>query len=70
MVAKGADRPLRPRVVRRRGRLLEELTDDVEPDDDHTVGRRLLSMLLLIVTIGLLAASVAFVISRMLARSV
>lgn len=69
-MGKGDDRPLRPRGVRRRVRLLEDLTDDIEPDDDHTLMRRLASLLLLLLTISILAASVAFVISRMLARSV
>lgn len=54
-------RPQR-RVIRRRPSLLDELTDDVEPDDGVPLGRRLLSLLLLIVAVGVLAAGVAYVI--------
>jgi hypothetical protein len=56
------------RVVRRRPSLLEELTDEVEPDEGLPLHRRLTTLLLLLAVVGVLAAGVAYVIVHTLAR--
>lgn len=62
-------RPPVRRVVRRRPSLIEELTDDIEPDEGTTIERRLTALALLILAIGVLAAGVWFVIVSILART-
>jgi hypothetical protein len=64
-----ADRSPGRRVVRRRPSLLEQLTDDVEPDDGLPVRRRLVALLLLIAVVGVLAAGTGYVIVHTLSRS-
>ncbi|MEO6712212.1 MAG: hypothetical protein ABIM89_02150 [Mycobacteriales bacterium] len=63
-----AERPSGRRVVRRRPSFLAELTDDIEPDDPPAARDRLLAILLLIMSVALLTAGVAFVIMQTLAR--
>lgn len=61
-------RPSARRVLRRRPSLLEELTDEVEPDEGLDFRRRITAMLVLVVTVALLAAGAAFVIINILTR--
>lgn len=62
-------RPPARRVVRRRPSLLQELTDEIEQDEDLSVRHRLLAVLMLIVVVAVLAAGVAFVIMQTLSRT-
>lgn len=61
-------RPSQRRVLRWRPSLLEELTDEVEPDEGLDFRRRISAMLVLVVTVALLAAGAAFVIINVLTR--
>ncbi|MEP7055462.1 MAG: hypothetical protein ABI912_09470 [Actinomycetota bacterium] len=63
-----ADRSTPRRRVRRRTRLLEEITDEVEPDEGLPLRRRLAALLLLIAVVGVLAAFTGFVIVHTLSR--
>lgn len=64
-----AERPSGRRVKQHRPSLLEELTDDVEPDESPRLHRRLTALLLLAMTVGGLAAGVAYVIVNMIIRT-
>lgn len=57
------------RRVRRRPSLLAELTDEIEPDEPLTIRRRLAALLLLIITVLVLSASVAYVIAAILRKT-
>jgi hypothetical protein len=49
--------------------LLEQLTDEVEPDDGLPLRRRLVALLLLIAVVAVLAAGTGYVIVHTLSRS-